>query len=290
MWRFPVKSMLGQHLERARVTASGVLGDRAWAIVDASDGKVASAKNPRKWRALLACRAEFLDEPTDTAPAPDVRITFPDDVSVTSADGDVDDRLSEYLGRPVRLTSSVPEAPIFEETWPDVEGIAPTDIIDSTRARYDEGESVSDLSLAMAAPGSFLDLAPVHLLTTASLAEFGRLQPQSEFAIARFRPNFVIDGAGNGDGDGFPENGWVGADVELGAATVNIMMPTMRCVMTTLAQGELPEDRGVLRAASTHNRLEITGLGKWACVGAYAGVVTPGDVAVGDAVTTAAPA
>jgi uncharacterized protein YcbX len=280
VWRFPVKSMLGQRLERVAVTATGVLGDRAWAIVDAEDGKVASAKNPRKWRALLACRAEFLDEPTEAAPAPDVRITFPDDVTVTSADANVDDRLSEYLGRPVRLTNSVPDAPIFEETWPDVEGIAPTDIIESTRARFDDGESVSDLSLAMAAPGSFLDLAPVHLVTTASLAEFGRLQPESEFAVTRFRPNFVIDGA---DG-GFAENEWVGSDVRLGAATVNIMMPTMRCVMTTLAQGDLPEDRGVLRAASTHNRLEITGLGKWACVGAYAGVVTPGHVAVGDSV------
>jgi len=280
VWRFPVKSMLGQRLDRVAVTASGVLGDRAWAIVDAEDGKVASAKNPRKWRALLACRAEFLDEPTEAAPAPHVRITFPDDVTVTSADANADDRLSEYLGRPVRLTSSVPDAPIFEETWPDVEGIAPRDIIESTRARYDDGESVSDLSLAMAAPGSFLDLAPVHLVTTASLAELRRLQPESEFAIARFRPNFVIDGA---DG-GFVENDWVGSDVRLGAATVNIMMPTMRCVMTTLAQGDLPEDRGVLRAALTHNRIEITGLGKWACVGAYAGVVAPGDVARGDAV------
>ena len=281
MWRFPVKSMLGQQLDRVAVISSGVLGDRAWAVVDANDGKVASAKNPRKWRALLGCRAEFLEEPTEAVPAPDVRITFPDDVTVTSADADVDDSLSEYLGRPVRLTSNVPDAPIFEETWPDVDGMAPTEIIESTRARYDEGESVSDLSLAMAAPGSFLDLAPIHFLTTASLAEFGRRMPDSEFAIARFRPNFVIDGAD----DGFAENGWVGSDVRLGAATVNVMMPTMRCVMTTLAQGDLPEDRGVLRAASTHNRLEIAGLGKWACVGAYAGVVTPGAVATGDPVS-----
>jgi len=280
VWRFPVKSMLGQQLERVAVTATGVLGDRAWAVVDASDGKVASAKNPRKWRALLACRAEFLDDPTEEAPAPDVRITFPDGVVVTSADAGVHDSLSEYLGRPVTLTSRVPETPIFEETWPDVEGIAPAEVIESTRARFDEDESVSDLSLAMAAPGSFLDLAPIHLVTTASLAEFGRRQPDSEFAIARFRPNFVIEDAG----EGFVENAWVGANVRLGAATVNVLMPTMRCVMTTMAQGDLPEDRGVLRAASTHNRVEIAGLGKWACVGVYAGVVTPGVVVTGDAV------
>ena len=281
VWRFPVKSMLGERLEGVTVTPSGVLGDRAWAVVDASDGKVASAKNPRKWRGLLACRSEFLDAPSADALAPDVRITFPDGTSVTSRDANVHDALSGYLGRAVTLTSSVPDAPIFEETWPDVEGMAPAEIIDSTRTRFDDDESVSDLSLGMAAPGSFLDLAPIHLVTTASLAAFEHLHPESEFAIARFRPNFVIDGAG----DGFVENGWVGADVRLGAATVNVLMPTMRCVMTTLAQGDLPEDRGVLRAATTHNRVEISGLGQWACVGAYAGVVTPGDVAAGDEVT-----
>jgi uncharacterized protein YcbX len=280
VWRFPVKSMLGERLDRVTVTADGVLGDRAWAVVDASDGKVASAKNPRKWRALLACQAEFLDDPNGDAPAPDVRITFPDGTSVSSGDMAVHDALSKYLGRAVTLTSRVPDAPIFEETWPDVEGMAPAEVIDSTRTRVDEGESVSDLSLAMAAPGSFLDLAPIHLLTTASLAELAGLQPASEFAVARFRPNFVIDDAG----EGFTENGWVGVDVHLGAATVNVLMPTMRCVMTTMAQGDLPEDRGVLRAAATHNRVEISGLGQWACVGAYAGVVEPGDVCAGDRV------
>ena len=61
-------------------------------------------------------------------------------------------------------------------------------------------------------------------------------------------------------------------------------MPTMRCVMTTLAQGELPDDRGVLRAATAHNRVEISGLGSWACVGGYASVAATGAVRVGDVV------
>jgi uncharacterized protein YcbX len=64
------------------------------------------------------------------------------------------------------------------------------------------------------------------------------------------------------------------------------MMPTMRCVMTTLAQGDLPDDRGVLRAATTHNRVEISGLGHWACVGAYASVSAPGSICVGDEIET----
>jgi uncharacterized protein len=48
LWRYPVKSMMGEELNAAEVTSGGLLGDRAYALVDSSDGKVASAKNPRK--------------------------------------------------------------------------------------------------------------------------------------------------------------------------------------------------------------------------------------------------
>jgi uncharacterized protein YcbX len=107
-----------------------------------------------------------------------------------------------------------------------------------------------------------------------------RQQPAGQFVTQRFRPNIVLET----QGEGFLENAWVGATVRLGAeASVNVMMPTMRCVMTTLAQGDLPEDRKVLQAATEHNRVEITGLGRWACVGAYAAVVTPGAICTGDA-------
>ena len=283
VWRFPVKSMLGERRDRVQLTTEGILGDRMWAVIDRVDGKVASAKNPRKWRSLLACRAEFVDEPVAGESPPSVRITLPDGATVTSEDRDADHVLSDYVGRAVTLASTAPQGAIFEETWPDVEGMAPSEFIDSTQARVDDGEPVSDLALGLAAPpGSFFDLAPVHLVTTSSLAELRTRKPGSQFAVPRFRPNFVIDGPE----DGFVENGWVGVDVQLGAdAAVNVMMPTMRCVMTTLAQGDLPDDRGVLRAAAAHNRVEISGLGEWACVGAYCSVVTPGDVCAGDPVT-----
>ena len=282
VWRYPVKSMLGEQREFAVLTSDGVVGDRAWAVIDREDGKVASAKNPRKWRALLACRAQFVDDPQVGGPPATVRIVLPDGRVTTSDAPDVDAVLSDYVGRAVTLASSAPQGATFEETWPNVEGMAPAEFIDSTRARVDDGESVSDLALALAAPpGSFFDLAPVHFVTTSSLHELRGRQPESEFAVSRFRPNFVIEGPA----EGFLENDWVGGDVRLGAdAAVNVMMPTMRCVMTTLAQGDLPEDRGVLRAATTHNRVEISGLGTWACVGAYASVASPGDVCVGDAV------
>ncbi len=282
VWRFPVKSMLGERRESVDVTPHGIVGDRSWAIIDRVDGKVASAKNPRKWRALLECRAEFLEQPQRLADRPPVRITFPDGRSTTSDAVDIDATLSEFLGRDVTLASAAPDGSVYEAAWPNVDGIAPADFIERTQARVDEGESVSELPLGLAAPPhSFFDLAALHVVTTSSLERLRELQPTVDFSVQRFRPNFVVDGAPAG----FAENDWVGANLQLGpTATVNVMMPTMRCVMTTLAQGSLPGDRGVLRTVAAHNRVEISGLGAWACVGAYAGVVEPGTVCVGDSV------
>jgi hypothetical protein len=74
--------------------------------------------------------------------------------------------------------------------------------------------------------------------------------------------------------------------MQFGAAlTASVLIPTMRCIMTTLAQGDLPRDPDVLRTLTRHNRIEITGLGTWSCVGAYAAVTAPGEVAIGDEVT-----
>ena len=280
LWRYPVKSMLGERRETLVVEATGMAGDRAYAVIDREDGKVASAKNPRKWRRLLSCRAEFVEEPTAGQAPPPVRITLPDGDLVFSDDPKVHDVLSDFVGRQVTLADAAPQGSTFEETWPDIEGMAPAEFIDSTRVRSDDGEAVSDLALGLAAaPGSFFDLAPIHLVTSSSLHELRRLQPDSQFVPQRFRPNVVIEAPE----EGFVENEWVQHTVALGdALRVSVTMPTMRCVMTTLAQGDLPDDRAILRAATEHNRVEISGLGHWACVGAYASVVTPGGVSVGD--------
>ena len=54
LWRYPVKSMLGEQLTATEVTESGLLGDRVYALRDTSDGKIATAKNPRKWPSRLS--------------------------------------------------------------------------------------------------------------------------------------------------------------------------------------------------------------------------------------------
>ena len=53
LWRYPVKSMLGEQLTVTEVTESGLFGDRAYALRDASDGEIATAKNPSKWPNLF---------------------------------------------------------------------------------------------------------------------------------------------------------------------------------------------------------------------------------------------
>ena len=284
VWRFPVKSMLGQRLDEVEISPGGVAGDRGWALVDAADGKVVSAKNPRKWGRILELRASYVDEPTaGPGPTPPVLVELPDGTSLRSDEGDVDEALSAFLGRQVHLVSAAPEQRTMEETWPDVEGLAPDAFIE--RTRIDTGvadETVSDIAMAMAAPpGTFFDLSALHLLTTSTLAALSARQPEGAFDVRRYRPNVVV----RTDADGFVENDWVGKQVGLGdAAAMHVALPTMRCIMTTLAQEELPRDPSLLRTVAAANRLEISGLGTWACAGVYGDAAAPGTVRVGDEV------
>lgn len=286
VWRFPVKSMLGERLDEVDITPAGVVGDRGWALLDPEDGKVVSAKNPRKWGRMLELRASYVEAPaTQGTPAP-VVIELPDGSSVGSDDADVGERLSAFLGRPVHLVSAAPEQRTMEETWPDVDGLAPEAFIE--RTRIDTGvadETVSDIAMAMAAPpGTFFDLSALHLLTTSTLAELTRIQPDGAFDVRRYRPNVLVETTA----PGFVENDWVHGRVELGdSAAMHVALPTMRCIMTTLAQEDLPRDPSLLRTVARSNRLEIEGLGSWACAGVYGDAAASGTVRVGDEVRLA---
>ena len=250
LWRYPVKSMRGEELNAAEVTKRGLLGDRAYALVDGSDGKVASAKNPRKWPRLFDCRAALADVPRTGVKAPPVHITLPDGTIVNSEQPDVSHIFSEVLKREVKL-SALPDVGTVtaEEYWPDIEGL-------------DHRDTVTDFSLP---EGTFFDCALVHLLTTATLDRLRVLYPQGRFEVRRFRPNIVVETANDKD---FVENAWIGQMLALGdAVRLSITGPCPRCVMTTLPQGDLPRDTGILRTAAQHNR---------ANVGVYASVVQGG--------------
>jgi uncharacterized protein len=256
--------MMGEELNAAEVTkGGGLFGDRAYAVVSTSDGKVASAKNPKKWPGLFDFRATLADAPSTGVKAPSVRLTLPDGDVVSSEQSDLPRILSKILQREVRLDSIVrrqeaPREATAEEYWPDIEGL-------------EHQDTVTEFGLP---DGTFFDCAVVHLLTTATLDHLRTLYPQGRFEARRFRPNIVVETA-KGEKD-FVENAWIGHTLALGdAVRLNITGPCPRCVMTTLPQGDLPKDPGILRTAAQHNM---------ANVGVYASVLQGGKIRRGDRV------
>lgn len=185
------------------------------------------------------------------------------------------------MGRPVRLASVAPPDASYDDEWPDIEGLAPDDLIENTRtATSPEGLAVSTLPVGLMAPGTFQDVAPITIMTTASLRAAASLAPASRWDPRRFRANFLIDI----EGDGFVENDWVGRRLQIGEVVLEVTAPTPRCVMTTLAQEDLAQDRDVLRTVAKANRQDVAGTGLYACLGAYASVIEGGRVARADAV------
>jgi uncharacterized protein len=258
LWRYPVKSMLGEELDSVQVAEGGLLGDRAYALFDPAESKVVSAKNPRKWPGMFQFRAEFVQPPRADQPIPPVRITLPDGRALTSAAAELADVLSEALGRDVVLRSAAPATPTLEEYWPDIEEL-------------DHRDTVTDEAMAA---GTFFDFATVHLLTTATLDRLQAAYPGGRFEIRRFRPNIVV--VPEAGLEGFVEDTWVGRTVAIGREVrLRAVKPCPRCVMTTLAQGELPEDRGILRTAAQQND---------ARVGLYTSVLRGGVIRCGDRV------
>jgi uncharacterized protein YcbX len=272
LWRYPVKSMMGEQLKTAHVRDHGLLGDRVYALLDSSDGKVASAKNPGKWPGLFAFRATFIEPSDSGAQVPPVSITLPDGTIVTSEQSNLSQVLSKALNREVTLaatdrghvvgmqSSSTPASwtANAEEYWPDIEGL-------------DHRDTVTDFALPT---GTFFDCATVHLLTTATLNRLRDFYPSGRFEVRRFRPNIVVK-LKSGE-QGFAEDSWIGHTLAIGdEVRLSITGPCGRCVMTTLNQGDLPKDSGILRTAVQHNR---------ANVGVYAAVVRGGTIRRGDRV------
>jgi MOSC domain-containing protein len=265
LWRYPVKSMMGEELNACEVTDRGLVGDRRFAVVDASTGKVAGAKNPRKWGNFFDFRAAYVEPPERGSRLPAVRLTLPDGTVMTSEQPDLAQVLSRALGREVAFAEAQHDGESSgaqaEEYWPDMEGL-------------EHRDTVTEWELP---EGTFFDLAVVHVLTTATIERLRALYPEGRFEVRRFRPNIVV--ATSPDQQGFIENDWIGRTLAIGdEVRLRITGPCPRCVMTTLPQGDLPKDAGILRTAAQNNE---------ANVGVYADVVKSGTVRRGDDVTLA---
>lgn len=263
--RYPVKSMAGESLTSATVLDDhGLQGDRAFALVDAGTGRVASAKHPKRWSRLLEHRARFFEPLAPGQRRAPVSITLPDGTVVRSDASDVDQALSASVGRTVRLSNTPPPQARYDEHVP-------------------EGDADRGEMLAVGADaGTFFDFAPIHFVTSSSLRRLEALGPTSRFDVRRFRPNLVID---TGEARGFVETDWLGHVLAIGPEVrIFVSFPCPRCVMTTLAQGDLPADPGVLRTATHNTQLFALLAKRMPTVGAYASIVRGGTIRVGDPV------
>jgi uncharacterized protein YcbX len=247
--RYPVKSMQGERLEAGEFDERGLDGDRRWGIVDRESGKVWSAK---RHGSLLAASA------VTTPDGPE--ITLPSGTVIAPDDPTRDAQLSEWLDAEVVLMAA------------DEAG----DRVYEASLQLDPDVDVFDMPMN---PGRFLDLSPVHVLTTASLRAGATHHPEGTWTADRFRPSIVVEA----DGDGFLENDWVGHDVEVGPVTLEVTLPMVRCVMTTRAQPprEIQRDLDIYKTLNRVNQQNL---------GVCANVTTGGRVTVGDAVSLSASA
>lgn len=272
--RYPVKSMLGEVVEEAWVEPRGLLGDRAFALVERETGVIASSKHPRKWGRLLECRAAFARLPRAGAPLPPLTVRFPDGATLESDKDDLTAALTCLVGRQVDLVSAAPEGARAETYWPDIEG-------------FEIRDRVTERGLGRAVPGALYEYGPLHLLTTSTLDQLAGLYPAGRFDAARFRPNLLIDTGSAGSG--FVENDWIGRTLAIGAEVrLRVIDPCPRCVVTTLAQGDLPADLGILRTIARHNEAASAtaapGVLFRAVAGVYAAVLERGVIRAGDLV------
>ncbi len=285
LWRFPVKSMCGEQLQEAVVTEHGLLGDRAHALIDLDTGKVVSAKSVRLFPELLDCEASFVEAPQPGRQLPPVRITLPDGTDVASDAGDVDRVLSSFFHRNVTLARAAPDDFTIDIYHPDLGDLDPAGHRDEMVEQKLGAALFAELGVDSPVPaGSFMDVFPISVLTTSTLERLRDIRPQSDFDERRFRMNLIIDT----EQPGFLENDWVGSELWIGEVVrLGVAMPDSRCVMTTLAQGDLPRDTDLLRTLARHNRIPVGDIGQFPCAGAYAAVAAPGTVRTGDRVSLA---
>lgn len=256
--RYPVKSMMGEELNACDLTENGIYGDRMYGVIDKETGKLANAKNPKKWPTMFRYHSTYREPVTITKTLPHVQIMLPSGDMIYSNDHDIDEKLTESFNREVMLRSPSQSATFFE-------GYVPKEIEELA----DRGTIFSRQSPT----NTFFDIAFIHIITTNTINSLRKLLPESRIEARRFRPNIIIDVP---DEEGFVEESWVNKTLQIGKEVkLNIIQPTKRCVMTTLAQGDLPNDIHVLKTLVKKNEGNF---------GVYAEIIQPGQIKVDDKV------
>jgi uncharacterized protein len=269
IYRYPVKSMLGEELVAASIESRGLVGDRAYALIDQETGRVVSVKRPKRWSRMFDLCAF-----TDGC----VWVRFPGGETLSIDDGSLPARLQQFFGRVVSISSSPAPGAHFDEVWLRElkDGVNP---YFGRPSRFEDGDEIVAAGSSMGTEGNFFNDSPIHLLTTSSLRALSEVAPSSRFEAKRFRPNLVLDTRQSG----FVENEWRGRVLRIGSVALEVTIVVPRCVMTTLAQDGLPHDPDILRTITVSNAFDALSTGtRYPCVGAYAKVLHPGIIGAGE--------
>ncbi|MBN9219760.1 MAG: MOSC domain-containing protein [Mesorhizobium sp.] len=216
LWRYPASSLAGERRDAIEVGSEGIEGDRMFGLVDASDNEIARPDREAKWHKVPRIRTRLTD-------GHDLEIAIPGGDWLRAPGAECDSAVSAYLGFPASIR------PFGHDNAP------PAYAGPMTQARYGK--------------------APVHLLTTASLARLKALHPDGAADHRRFRPNIVVDMA-EVEGS-FPETEWIGRKLAIGGLLLTISEPCRRCGFTIIAQDGFDHDPAILRNLVRHNAHNI---------------------------------
>ncbi len=234
LYRFPLKSAMGESLPRAQLDSIGMVGDRRWMLVDASNGRFFTQRAMAHMSQLsalwntqggLTLNAEGFQALEVPVPDPDANVRgafiWSDNMVVPDAGDEAADWLSRFLGKSCRLVHVPVE-----------------------RARDIPG------SLGPMEKVGFPDGFPLLLIGQASLDDLSD-RVGRPLEMLRFRTNLVVEGS-----EPYAEDSW--KRIRIGSTEFRVVKGCTRCIMTTIdpQTGRRNPDREPLTTLKTYRERE----------------------------------
>lgn len=234
LYRFPLKSAMGESLPVLQLDGLGVVGDRRWMLASEENGRFLTQRTfPQmsrlraRWNQAGGLTLEAPDRPALEVALPDPDealrgvIIWRDAMRVPDAGDEAAAWASEFIGKPCRLVH-VPEQ----------------------RARYIEGNVSGDEKVG------FADGFPLLLIGQASLDDLAT-RVGRPLEMLRFRPNLVVQGS-----EPYAEDSW--KRIRIGDVEFTVAKPCSRCIITTIdpQTGERSADREPLTTLRSYRQRE----------------------------------
>jgi len=273
LWRYPVKSMLGEKILHADIRKAGLHGDRLWALKDEGAGELTSV---RKMPKQLLCVPAYDHEPSG-GDVPHITIELPNGSKIHSSDVDANEVLSHYLNKRVSLWPLQAKSNWRHYRLTEMSGAKAIKKQFATKTIPDMSSiswlKMLELSVFSTPLGRYYDCYPLHLFTTNSIDKLFELEPEGDFNSMRFRPNIVIDSETKRPI--FEEFDWVDGRLRIGDMVIKCVSKTVRCSMPAQPQVGLGKDARILRTIEKNTGRHL---------GINASVVRCGQIKVGDRV------